>query len=83
MTDLFSLTRLEPGHSARISGLNACGEMRRRLQDIGFIPGTAVTCLQRSPLGDPTAYRIRGTVIALRREDAKNILLAKEASHEK
>ena len=57
--------------------------MRRRLQDIGFIPGTAVTCLQRSPLGDPTAYRIRGTVIALRREDAKNILLAKEASHEK
>ena len=79
MTDLFSLTRLEPGYSARISGLNACGEMRRRLQDIGFIPGTAVTCLQRSPLGDPTAYRIRGTV----REDAKNILLAKEASHEK
>jgi len=73
MTDLFSLTRLEPGYSAR----------SRRLQDIGFIPGTAVTCLQRSPLGDPTAYRIRGTVIALRREDAKNILLAKEASHEK
>ena len=72
MTDTFSLPRLEPGFSAK---------MRRRLQDMGFIPGTTVACLQRSPLGDPTAYRIREAVIALREEDARHILLKKEASH--
>ena len=77
MTDTFSLPRLEPGFSAII----AQGEMRRRLQDMGFIPGTTVACLQRSPLGDPTAYRIREAVIALREEDARHILLKKEASH--
>ena len=78
MTDTFSLPRLEPGFSAIIAQLTAQGEMRRRLQDI---PGTTVACLQRSPLGDPTAYRIREAVIALREEDARHILLKKEASH--
>ena len=81
MTDTFSLPRLEPGFSALIAQLTAQGEMRRRLQDMGFIPGTTVACLQRSPLGDPTAYRIREAVIALREEDARHILLKKEASH--
>ena len=81
MTDTFSLPRLEPGFSAIIAQLTAQGEMRRRLQDMGFIPGTTVACLQRSPLGDPTAYRIREAVIALREEDARHILLKKEASH--
>ena len=42
MTDTFSLPRLEPGFSAIIAQLTAQGEMRRRLQDMGFIPGTTV-----------------------------------------
>ena len=46
------------------------GDIRRRLQDLGLIPGTPVSCLARSPLGDPCAYQIRGAVVALRREDA-------------
>lgn len=50
---------------------------------MGFIPGTTVTCLQRSPLGDPTAYRIREAVIALREEDAGHILLKKGGSHDR
>ena len=47
--------------------------MRRRLQDIGMVDGTTVECVQRSPLGDPSAYWIRGAVIALRREDASAV----------
>ena len=42
---------------------------------LGLIKGTVVEALQRSPAGDPTAYFIRGTVIALRNEDANKILL--------
>jgi ferrous iron transport protein A len=41
--------------------------------DLGFIPGSRVEALRRSPLGDPVAYRIRGAVIALRRADAGRI----------
>ena len=45
-----------------------------RLRDIGVMEGTVIECVGRSPLGDPAAYRIRGAVIALRREDADAVL---------
>lgn len=47
------------------------GAERRRLLDLGFVPGTGVGREMASPTGDPTAYRVRGTVIALRREQAR------------
>ena len=43
--------------------------------DIGLTENTAVECVGRSPAGDPTAFLIRGAVIALREEDCKNILV--------
>lgn len=46
---------------------------RRRLMDLGIIPGTVVKAEMRSPNGDPTAFRIRGTVIALRQEQTDSI----------
>jgi len=45
----------------------------RRLRDRGLVEGTKIRCVLRSPLGDPAAYRIRGAVIAIRKEDAKNV----------
>ena len=43
--------------------------------DFGLVPGAAVCPLFRSPTGNPTAYRIGGTVIALRNTDAADILV--------
>ncbi len=43
--------------------------------DLGLVNGTPVEALQKSPSGDPTAYFIRGAVIALRSEDAGKILV--------
>nr|WP_317323738.1 FeoA family protein [uncultured Flavonifractor sp.] len=50
--------------------------MRRRLLDLGLVPGTTVSCTAVSPAGDPAAYLIRGAVIALRRRDASCVRLA-------
>lgn len=58
---------------ARIATLVGSGPMARRLGDLGFVQGTGITCLYRSPAGDPTAYGIRGTVIALRKQDAARV----------
>ena len=44
-----------------------------RLREFGLIPGGVIRCRMRSAGGDPTAYEIRGTVIAIRREDAARI----------
>lgn len=71
-TSLFSLSE---GMCARVTKLKNDGSMRRRLQDLGLIEGTRVKCLQRSPSGDPTAYLIRGAVIALREEDSSKIMV--------
>lgn len=79
-----SLASLPEGATAHVVGLApACrGAERRRLLDLGFVPGTEVVVDLVSPSGDPTAYRARGAVIALRREQAAfiRISLAKEVA---
>ena len=76
MQDPRLLSGLAVGQAARVVEIHTYGGMRRRLQDLGLIPGARVACIQRSPLGDPTAYLIRGAVVALRRQDADQIVVA-------
>ncbi len=45
----------------------------KRLAELGFTEGCEIIPVHMSPLGDPIAYCLRGTIIALRKEDAKNI----------
>ena len=63
------------GESVRVTGLAATGSGRRRFLDLGFVPGTLIQVVRRSPLGDPVAYRVRGATIALRGVDARQILI--------
>jgi ferrous iron transport protein A len=72
---LISLDRLEMGSFGKVRYLNAGGAIRRRLLDLGLVTDTAVEALRKSPSGDPTAYQIRGAVIALRSEEASQILV--------
>ena len=69
---LRNLSALAPGEAARVTGISALcrGLERRRLLDLGLVPGTAIEAELTSPSGDPTAYRVRGALIALRREQA-------------
>ena len=67
------LNDISPGKTAVVTSVDVLGSMRRRLQDIGLIPGTKVRCVGKSPMGDPTAFLIRGAVIALRSEDCQKI----------
>ena len=73
-TDM-TLDKLPVGQTRRIAAVGGQGALRRRLLDIGLIPGTRVTCTAVSPAGDPAAYLIRGAVIALRREDSDGVQL--------
>ena len=69
------LADLKAGHRARVLGLSpACrGQERRRLLDLGFVPGTWIESEMVGPGGDPTAYRLRGTLVALRQEQAAHV----------
>lgn len=70
----FSLCDIKKGERLVIKKLKTKGMLRKRLLDIGFVPETEVECVRISPFGDPKAYSVRGTVIALRNKDAVSIL---------
>ncbi|MCX8056290.1 MAG: ferrous iron transport protein A [Ignavibacteria bacterium] len=67
------LSELRKGEKAMIVRVNLNGLTRRRLFDLGFIPGTIVSVLFESPLGDPVAYLVRDTIIALRKDESEKI----------
>ena len=75
MSHNLCLNELRPGQHAVVSALRTTGSMRRRLFDMGLVENTDVECLGRSPGGDPSAFLIRGAVIAIRSEDCKDILI--------
>lgn len=74
-----TLWDLRPGERAVILQTDGLlvGENRRRLSDLGFVKGGEVSVYMGSPLGNPKAYVIRDTVIALRKDQAEHILIRK------
>jgi DtxR family Mn-dependent transcriptional regulator len=69
------LSKLRPGEKATVLSISQAsrGSERRRFMDLGILPGTSISAEMKSPSGDPTAYRIRDALIALRSEQAEMI----------
>ncbi len=70
-----SLDEIKLNEKAIIKKVECQGNIKRRLLDLGFIKGTEITPILISPSKDPRAFYIRGSTIALRKEDAKNVLV--------
>ena len=81
-TGVVRLSELSKNDRAEVVGLDeACqGFSRRRLMDLGFTEGARVRPMLQTFAGDPRAYEIRGTLVALRREQASQVLVRQEAS---
>ena len=71
------LTTIQANEQATIVGLSpSCrGALRRRLMDLGFVKGSRIAIDMKSPMGNPVAYVVRGTAIALRHDQAQYILI--------
>jgi DtxR family Mn-dependent transcriptional regulator len=76
-TGLIPLADLRRGESAEVVALDeGCqGFSRRRLMDLGFTPGARLEPALQTFVGDPRAYRVRGTLVALRQEQARQVLV--------
>jgi len=76
-TDLGRLSDLAVGGEAIVHALapSCTGAERRRLLDLGVVPGTRIRCEFASPFGTPRSYDIRGALIALRDHQAERILI--------
>ena len=62
--EIFHLDDMTPGQRAEVLELRTESRMRRRLLDLGLVPG-----------GDPKAYLIRGAAVAIRSEDARTVTM--------
>ena len=78
MYETLCLSALPEGESAYVTQVRAGPAMDRRLIDLGLVRGTRVTCVLKSPAGDPCAYLIRGALVALRRADADGVALERQ-----
>lgn len=76
MNTINPLCSLLVGECATVLSVSE-SHIKKRLSDVGLVPGTQVRCVGKSPLGDMKSYFIRGAVIAIRNCDSNNIEIEK------
>lgn len=65
-----TLAELKPRQRARLVEIGGDRAFRRRLMELGFVPGTAVTLSKIAPLGDPLEFSVRSCSVSIRRREA-------------
>lgn len=72
-----TLGDLKMGETAEVINVspNCRGQQRRRLLDFGIVPGSTISIHMNSPLNDPTAYLVKETIVALRKNQANQVLI--------
>lgn len=73
--ELVPMTELAKGENGEVVQINTKGLLRQRLMEMGLTTGVNVKFLRRGAFGDPKSYLIRGTMIALRNEEAGKIIV--------
>lgn len=69
------LVQIPLNQTVYIQEIQCKENVKRRLLDLGLIQGTKIKPVFKSPLGDPIAYEIRGTLISIRNEEANRIIV--------
>jgi len=77
-----NLRELKEGDRAVIASVKGAGGFRRRLMEMGFLPGTEVLVKKYAPLRDPIEFVLKGMHVSLRREEAQNVLIRTPRSSE-
>lgn len=75
---IISLNNLPLKQTGTVDHIDSSEHIKRRLLDLGIIKGTKICPVLISPSGDPTAFEIRGCLIAIRKDDSKNIYIKKD-----
>ncbi len=70
-----SLKDLEPGQKARVAKVSGIGSIKRRILDMGLVPGSEIEMERYAPFGDPVEIKLKGYHLSLRKEEAENIIL--------
>ncbi|MCA9541134.1 MAG: ferrous iron transport protein A [Myxococcales bacterium] len=70
-----TLAELKRDRTAVLVTIGGARSFRRRLMELGFVPGTPITLRKIAPLGDPMEFVVRGGSVSIRRRDAAEIMV--------
>ncbi len=75
-----NLAAAERGQVVTVERVGGERAFRRRLMELGLVPGTRVELVGVAPLGDPIELLVRGACLSIRRAEAERV--AVEAARE-
>ena len=75
------LASLKPGEQATVVAVGGSRVFRRRLLELGLVPGTVLAVVNVAPLGDPLELELRGSRLSIRREQAEAIKVVRPSRH--
>jgi ferrous iron transport protein A len=70
------LSEIHPGQVVQVVGISGQSSFRRRLLELGLVPGTRIELLRVAPLGDPVELLVRGASLSIRKAEASVIEVA-------
>ena len=70
-----ALNLLEPGSKAKVIQVKGRGKTRKRVLDMGMIPGVEIEVLRKAPFGDPIEFLVKGYRLSLRKTEAEYIMV--------
>jgi len=73
----FTLRDLKPGEKGRVTKIEGEGSLKKRLMEMGIVPGTEVQLEKVAPLGDPIDILVKGYHLSLRKDEARDILITR------
>ncbi len=73
-----SIIDMKPGQTACVEAVTAGDDIRRRLVEMGILPGKTLRYVRTAPLGDPIEIDLDGCHIALRKREARTVLVSME-----
>lgn len=72
-----TLAELMPKEKARIINVSGKVRLRKKLLDMGILPGVLVEMVRVAPLGDPIDIKVKGYHLSLRKSEAAHISVEK------
>ncbi|MHC1601671.1 MAG: FeoA family protein [Methermicoccaceae archaeon] len=70
-----SLNQVDTGGKAMVSHVKGKGATRRRILDMGIVPGAEIEVVRSAPFNDPIELRVKGYNLSMRRAEAELIVV--------
>ena len=64
-----TLDKIQPGTSVKVAHIWGKGAARRRILDMGIVPGAEVKVIRKAPMGDPIEFHVKGYKLSMRKAE--------------